>query len=159
MRTCVLLCEPDKHRCRQRCVGILTGQVTGVHAATTAHKWSTVPSLCKVKALRQTARMQLMPAAVFQIHKLTRGTFTQRILLSKPAKHGLNHECLLLCRSPFDLQVIATNKVLSTQPYLCFFQGGPGFESPVPSEDISWLVRRQHDGTSLVAPACVMVTV
>lgn len=37
------------------------------------------------------------------------------------------------------VQVVATNKVLATQPYLCFFQGGPGFESPVPSEDILWL--------------------
>jgi alpha/beta hydrolase fold len=38
------------------------------------------------------------------------------------------------------MQVVATNKVLASQPYLCFFQGGPGFESPVPSEDVSWLV-------------------
>jgi pimeloyl-ACP methyl ester carboxylesterase len=37
------------------------------------------------------------------------------------------------------LQVVATNKVLVSQPYLCFFQGGPGFESPVPSESQQWL--------------------
>jgi hypothetical protein len=37
------------------------------------------------------------------------------------------------------VQVVATNKVRVTQPYLCFFQGGPGFESPVPSETQQWL--------------------
>ena len=35
--------------------------------------------------------------------------------------------------------MVATNKVLAQQPYLCFFQGGPGFECPNPSERISWL--------------------
>ena len=37
------------------------------------------------------------------------------------------------------LQVVATNKVLAAQPYLCFFQGGPGFESPTPTEGLGWL--------------------
>lgn len=37
------------------------------------------------------------------------------------------------------MQVVATSKVLASQPFLCYFQGGPGFESPAPAESTQWL--------------------
>ena len=45
----------------------------------------------------------------------------------------------------FSREILRKENKHKSKPYLIFFQGGPGYESPRPLTDSGWIKRASHD--------------
>src|SRR5690349_835887 len=59
-----------------------------------------------------------------------------------PLDHAARHGEQI---SVFAREVVAADRATAEQPWLVFFQGGPGFPSPRPSDNSGWLKRALRD--------------